>query len=77
MRYSDLIDNSVTTPAALVRPEAAAKMLGSEEFLRELEQAGWIHPVIRRKRLTLYSVRHLYACAARLEAGETPSPTKD
>ena len=77
MRFSEIVENSISTPAVLLRPEAAAKMVGSVEFLRELEAAGWIKPVIRRSRLTLYSVRHLQNCAYRLEAGEIPSSSKE
>lgn len=71
MRFSELLQ--VTAAPLLVRPDVAQAIVGSAEFLKELEAAGWLKPVVRRNRLTLYSVRQLQRCAERLEAGETPS----
>ncbi len=70
MKFSDVVQ----IHPSLVRPDAAAAILGSEELLDDLVAKGWLKPVIRRHKLTLYSVKALQACAARIEAGE-PVPT--
>jgi hypothetical protein len=67
MKFSDLVQ----IQPSLVRPEAAAAILGSEELLDDMVAKGWLKPVVRRHKLTLYSVKALQACAARLEAGES------
>jgi hypothetical protein len=59
-----------------VRPKDAAAMLGSVELLDDVVKAGWLKAVVRRNRLTLYSVESIKHCAARLIVGEI-LPTKD
>lgn len=66
MKFSDLVQIA----PSLVRPPEAAAILGSVELLDELVAAGWLKPVVQRHKLTLYSVKALQSCAARLEAGE-------
>ncbi len=56
----------------LVRPEQAAVFIGSTELVDDFRKAGWLAPVYGQHRLTLYSVRHLEGCVARLEAGQRP-----
>lgn len=73
MKFKDILRNSVSTTPLLVRRPEAAVMLGSIELLEELVASGWVKPVIHQHKLTLYSVRAIQDCVARLEAGETPS----
>lgn len=79
MKLSDMLRHTVRVEPMLVRPDQAALLLGSVQLLDDLTAAGWITPVISRKRLTLYSVSDLQGCVARLLAGETledgPKPT--
>lgn len=55
-----------------LRPDEAAEAIGSEQLFREMVAGGWIKPVIKRRRLTLYDRGHLAAAWARILAGETP-----
>jgi hypothetical protein len=69
-RFSALID------PRLLRPDDAARYIGGEGVLRLFVAAGWLVPVVRRKRLTLYRRADLDACCSRLDAGEFPEVEK-
>jgi hypothetical protein len=56
----------------LVRTKEARVLVGGRGMLDKLERAGWIEPVQRSHRCTLYQRRDLLACIARLEWGEVP-----
>ena len=71
MKLSDRLRNTVRVEPMLVRPDQAALILGSIELLDELTAAGWLEPVVNRKRLKLFSVADLQGCVARLQAGES------
>lgn len=70
VKLSDLLQSTVRVEPLLVRPDQAALILGSVELVDDLLAAGWLRPVISRKRLTLYSLVDLQGCVARLQAGE-------
>jgi len=72
MRFSHL----VKLEPILVRPVDAADMVGSPQLFEEMVLAGWIQPVVKRHKLTLYSADRVKHCAARLIAGELP-PTSE
>ena len=80
MNLSDMLQSTVRVEPLLVRPEQATLILGSVELVHDLVAAGWLRPVISRKRLTLYSVVDLQGCVARLQAGEclggSPAPAR-
>lgn len=69
-RFSALID------PRLLRPDDAACYVGGGGVLRLFVAAGWLVPVVRRKRLTLYRRADLDACCSRLDAGEFPEVEK-
>lgn len=71
MKLSDMLRNTVRVEPMLVRPDQAALILGSIELLDDLTAAGWLEPVVNRKRLKLFSVADLQGCVARLQAGES------
>ena len=54
------------------RPPEAADLLGSKQLLAECVAAGWIKPVIQRKKMTLFAGVHLTVCWARILDGEMP-----
>lgn len=54
------------------RPDQAADYLGSEQLLRECVAAGWLKPVVARKKMTIYAVGDLAKCWARIESSELP-----
>jgi hypothetical protein len=54
------------------RPCEAAFALGSEKLLQECVQAGWLKPIIKRHRLTLYALSDITRCWARILGGEVP-----
>jgi hypothetical protein len=60
----------------LLRPDDAAGYVGGEGVLRLFVGAGWLAPVVQRKRLTLYRRADLDACCSRLDAGEFPEVEK-
>ena len=55
------------------RPPEAAEVFGSEKLLAECVTAGWIKPVIKRHKLTLYDRADIASCWSRIPAGEVPS----
>ena len=57
------------------RPDEAAAVIGSEPLLKEMVAAGWITPIVQRKKLTLYSGGSLDAAFDRLVKGEYPHRT--
>ena len=56
----------------LLRSEDAAEFVGGEQVLKDLEASGWIAPVRRAKRMTLWDAKLLDAACDRL-TGETPA----
>lgn len=58
------------------RAARAAEILGGRQVVRDCESGGWLSPVHRRHKLTLFSIAHLHSCADRIEAGEYPFATK-
>ena len=54
------------------RPEEAAFALGSEKLLQECVEAGWLKPIIKRHKLTLYALSDITRCWARILGGELP-----
>jgi hypothetical protein len=59
-----------------LRPEEVAAVLGSKQLKTDLEAAGWLSPVIRRHKLTLYDASEVNRAWARLLAGEIPQVNK-
>ncbi len=56
----------------LLRPDEASRYVGGSGILKRFEEAQWLRPVVRRKRLTLYKRTDLDGCCLRLEEGEFP-----
>lgn len=56
----------------LVRRQDAALYFSSPQLFAELEQNGWIKPVVSRHRLVLFDVNDILACVDRLKQGERP-----
>jgi len=54
------------------RPKEAAFALGSEKLLQECIEAGWLRPIVKRHKLTLYAQSDIAKCWARILAGEVP-----
>lgn len=56
----------------LYRPAEAAHSLGSAALLKLCVAAGWIEPVVQRRKLTLYSGTAILKVVRRLEEGQYP-----
>jgi hypothetical protein len=54
------------------RPNEAAFALGSEKLLQECVEAGWLKPVLKRHKLTLYAINDITRCWMRILGGEVP-----
>jgi len=54
------------------RPHEAAFALGSEKLLQECVAAGWLKPVLKRHKLTLYAITDITRCWMRILGGELP-----
>jgi hypothetical protein len=50
----------------------ARKLIGGRSLLERAERAGWIKPVRRGKRMTLFKRQDVEACVARIGWGELP-----
>jgi len=55
-----------------IRAMEARKMIGGRGLLERAERAGWIKPVCRGKRMTLFKRQDVEACIARIGWGELP-----
>jgi len=56
----------------LLRAEDAAAFVGGDSILRDLEKAGWIHPVKRGNRLTIWDAKKLDEACDRLQREVLP-----
>jgi hypothetical protein len=57
-------------PSPLIRSKDARVMLGGRGLLDRCEKAGWLKPVQRGKRMTLYRRKDILAALQRIEWGE-------
>jgi hypothetical protein len=57
----------------LIRHSEAAELLTSRAILLACEEAGWLKPCVRRKKLTVYNRADIMAAAHRILSGEYPS----
>lgn len=64
--------SNVVFQARLLRADDAGRYIGCAGLLAHCEKAGWIKPVVRRKRMTIFSRSKLDECCDRLERGEFP-----
>jgi hypothetical protein len=55
-----------------VRCKDARVMLGGRSILERCERAGWLKPVRRGKRLTLFKRDDIEAAQLRISSGELP-----
>ena len=69
-RYSKLI----VEPCLLALSEAG-RYVGCPALLARMEKAGWIKPVVRRKKMTLFKRIELDRCCDRLEH-DFPEPVQ-
>jgi len=74
MKYDQIVSSVGLKSIAprLIRREDAGLYLAAPKLLTEMEEAGWIAPVVSRNRMTLFDVRQIDACVDRLAAGESP-----
>jgi hypothetical protein len=54
-----------------IRAMQARKMLGGRSLVERCERAGWLSPVKRGKRMTLYLRKDIEAAAFRIQCGES------
>ena len=74
LNMSKKIDLSVAAPRYGLRPPDLARALGSSELARRVVIAGWLVPVIQRKKMTLYDAGDVAQVWQRIRAGEVPPP---
>jgi len=71
-RYSNII----IAPRNL-RAEVAGEYVGCPGLLARMVKAGWIKPLVQRKRLTIFVRSKLDECCERMERGEFPGEGQD
>lgn len=59
------------------RPDEAAAVVGSVQLFDEMRAAGWIRPVLSRRKLVLFDFAAVAACWARICKGEVPVAKTD
>ncbi len=64
--------SNVVFQPRFLRAEDAGRYIGCPGLLIRCEKAGWIKPVVREHRMTVFSRRNLDECCDRLERGEFP-----
>lgn len=58
--------------ARLLNEHDAGQYVGVPALLNRMLKAGWIKPVVDRRKMRLFDVRQLDACCDRLALGEFP-----
>ena len=74
LNMSKKLDLTIAAPRYGLRPPDLARALGSSELARQVVLAGWIVPVIRRKKLTVYDSGDVARVWQRIRNGEVPPP---
>ena len=69
--------STIITAPRFLRSEDAGQYVGCPGLLARMVRAGWIKPVVQRKRLTLFSRAKLDVCADRMEGGEFPEDDQE
>jgi hypothetical protein len=59
-------------PSPLIRHSEAAELLTSRAVLLACEEAGWLKPCVKRKKMTVYNRADILAAAQRILSGEYP-----
>lgn len=59
-----------------VRASNLREFFCSSDLAYRCTKAGWLIPVIKGKRRTIYRVADVIACMERIEAGELPPPRR-
>lgn len=72
MRYSEIV-----CPPRLLRAEDAGRYVGCPGMLTRMVKAGWIKPVVQRKKMTLFVRTQLDGCCQRLEQGDFPEEPQE
>ena len=57
-----------------LRPPQVAEVIGSVELVRRMEHHGWLKPVVKQKKLTLFDSGDVAVCWQRIRSGEVPPP---
>jgi hypothetical protein len=56
-----------------LRPEEFSTAVGSVQLAKEMQNAGWIKPVVQRHKLVLFDAGDVARCWARILSGELPT----
>jgi hypothetical protein len=56
------------------RPRDAIAAIGSKKLYLECVRRGWLKPVVRQHKLTLFEWRDIEKCFERIAAGELSQP---
>jgi hypothetical protein len=64
--------STVVFQPRFLRVEDAGRYVGCAGLLTRLVDAGWLKPVVSRKKMTIFSRQKLDECCDRLERGEFP-----
>jgi hypothetical protein len=63
----------LSKPSPLIRHSEAAELLTSRAVLLACEEAGWLKPCVKRKKMTIYNRADVLAAAQRILSGEYPN----
>lgn len=59
---------------AWVRAGELPRLFASDGLARRVVHARWVNPIVKGKRLTIYSLRGVLEARGRIERGELPPP---
>jgi len=65
-----------TSPQRLTDEEGAGFYVKVPALFQRMLDHGWLSPVVRRRKMTLYDLNDLDRCIDRLKAGEFPGEEK-
>ena len=70
IRRAKLKEEHLESP--FIRAMEARKLIRGRSLLERAERAGWLNPVCRGKRMTLFKRQDVEACIARISMGDFP-----
>jgi hypothetical protein len=60
-----------------VRASQLPALFCSWDLAYRCTKGGWLRPIVKRKRRTIYRLADVLACMKRIESGEFPLPRRD
>jgi hypothetical protein len=74
---SSSLPKTVSPVGPWVRAAQLPKLFCSWDLAYRCTRGGWLQPIVKGKRRTIYRLADVLACMQRIEAGELPQPRRN